>query len=154
MRKVIAALQAAGAKDVQTETGSLSPMFGDNQQLQGYTAGNSVSATVTYAAAGSTIDGAVEAGANQVYGPSPLADDADALYQKALAGAVTNAHEHAVALAAAAGAKVGQVVSISEGGSAPVPIFQKTAAAAADSTPVVAGPEDTTATVVVTFALT
>jgi len=151
MRKVIAALQAAGAKDVQTQTVSLSPTYGDNQALQGYTAMNSVSATVTYTAAGSTIDAAVEAGANQVYGPSPLTDDVDALYKKALADAVTNARDHAEALAQAAGAKVGKVTAITEGGSAPVPLFAKTAAA--DSTPIIAGPQETTATVVVTFAL-
>jgi uncharacterized protein len=151
MRKVLAALQAAGAKDVKTESVSLSPTYGDNQQLQGYTASNTVSATVTYTAAGSTIDAAVEAGANQIYGPSPLADDADAVYRKALADAVANARQHAEALAQAAGAKLGGVTSISEGG-APIPIYQK-AAAAADSTPVVAGPQETTASVVVTFAL-
>ena len=151
MRRVIAALQEAVAKDVQTQTVSLSPTYGDNQQLQGYTAVNSVSATVTYAAAGATIDAAVDAGANQVYGPSPLTDDVEALYKKALAGAVANARDHAEALAQAAGANVGKVTAIAEGGAAPVPMFAKTAAA--DSTPVVAGPQETTATVVVTFAL-
>jgi uncharacterized protein YggE len=153
MRKVIDALQSAGAKDVQTQSVALSPVFGDNQDLRGFTADNSVSATVTYAVAGTTIDAAVEAGANQVYGPSPLADDTDALYKKALAGAVANARAHAEALAEAAGAKVGQVTSISEGGAAPVPIAFGKTAAAADSTPVVPGSQETTATVVVTFAL-
>jgi uncharacterized protein YggE len=152
MRKVIAALERAGAKDVQTQSVSLSPVFGDNQNLRGYTADNSVSATVTYAAAGSTIDAAVEAGANQVYGPSPLTDDADALYQKALADAVANAREHAEVLAAAAGVKLGSVTAVAEGGASPVPLpYAKTAAA--DSTPVVPGSQDTTATVVVTFSL-
>jgi uncharacterized protein len=152
MRRVIAALQSAGAKDIQTQTVSLSAVFGDNQDLQGYTADNTVSATVTYTAAGATIDAAVEAGANQVYGPSPLADDLDTLYKKALAEAVANAREHADALAVAAGAKVGQVTSINEGGAAPVPLtFDKAAASA--TTPVVPGPQETTASVVVTFAL-
>ncbi len=152
MRRVIAALQSAGAKDIQTQTVSLSAVFGDSQDLQGYTADNIVSATVTYTAAGATIDAAVEAGANQVYGPSPLADDLDTLYKKALAEAVANAREHADALAAAAGAKVGQVTSINEGGAAPVPLtFDKAAASA--TTPVVPGPQETTASVVVTFAL-
>ncbi len=152
MRKVIAALRDANAADVQTQTVSLSPTVDENQQPQGYTANNTVSATVTFAAAGTTIDAAVEAGANQVYGPSPLAEDTDALYRKALAQAVENAHDHAEALAKAAGATVGSVTSITEGGSAPLPIaYGKTAAA--DSTPVVAGPQDTTATVTVTYAL-
>ena len=153
MRKVIAALQGAGAKDVQTETVSLSPVFGDNQTVQGYTAVNTVSATVTYDAAGATIDAAVDAGANQVYGPSPLADDADAVYQKALAAAVANARAHAETVAKAAGGTLGSVVTITEGGSAPVPVFGK-AAGAADSTPVVPGAQETTASVTVTFELT
>ena len=153
MRKVIAALQSAGAKDIQTQTVSLSAVFGDNQDLQGYTADNTVSATVTYTAAGATIDAAVEAGANQVYGPSPLADDMDTLYKKALADAVANARGHAEALAEAAGAKVGQVTAVSEGGAAPVPLAYDKAAAVAAPTPVLPGPQQTTATVVVTFAL-
>ena len=151
MRKVIAALQSAGAKDIQTQTVSLSAVFGDNQDLQGYTADNTVSATVTYTAAGATIDAAVEAGANQVYGPSPLADDMDTLYKKALADAVANARGHAETLAA--GAKVGQVTAVSEGGAAPVPLAYDKAAAVAAPTPVLPGPQQTTATVVVTFAL-
>ena len=152
MRKVIAALRAAGAKDIQTQTVSLSPAFDENQEVQGYTAVNTVTATVTFAAAGTTIDEAVEAGANQVYGPSPLAEDTDALYKRALALAVANARDHADALAKAAGATVGSVIAISEGGAAPLPIaYGKTAAA--DSTPVVAGPQDTTASVVVTYTL-
>jgi uncharacterized protein YggE len=152
MRKVLAALQAAGAADVKTESVSLSPVYGDNQVLQGYQASNTVSATVTYAAAGATIDAAADAGANQVYGPSPLAGDTGALYRKALAAAVADARDHAKTLADAAGAAVGEVVSIAEGGSAPVPIaVEKTAAG--DSTPVVPGTQETTATATVTFAL-
>jgi uncharacterized protein len=152
MRKVIAALQDAGAKDLRTETVSLSPVFADDQRVQGYTALNTVSATVTYGAAGSTIDSAVEAGANQVYGPTPLAGDVDALYAKALADAVANAREHAKALAAAAGATLGAVVSVAESGSAPMPMYQKAADAAAP-TPVVPGSQETTASVTVTFEL-
>jgi uncharacterized protein YggE len=154
MRKVIAAIGSAGAREVRTESVSLSPVFGDNQTVQSFMAVNTVSATVTYAAAGSTIDAAVDAGANQVYGPSPLADDADAVYQKALAAAVANARAHGQALARAAGETLGAVITIAEGGSAPVPIFQKAAAGAADSTPVVPGAQETTASVTVTYELT
>src|SRR5262245_42096935 len=35
MRQVIAALESAGAKDIQTESVSLSAVFGDNQTVQG-----------------------------------------------------------------------------------------------------------------------
>ncbi len=153
MRKVIAALDGAGAKDVRTESVSLAPVTGDNQQVQGYQASNSVSATVTYADAGATIDAAVDAGANQVYGPSPLADDADAVYRQALAAAVANARAHGETLARAAGQALGAVVSISEGSTGPVPLYGKVAAGAADSTPVVPGTQETSASVTVTFEL-
>jgi uncharacterized protein len=153
MHDVIVALQKAGAKDIRTQSVSLSTVYGDKQDVQGYSAVDTVSATVTYTDAGATIDSAVAAGANQVDGPSPLTDDMDSLYKKALADAVANAREHAEALAAAAGAKVGEVTAIAESGSAPIPITYDKAAASAAPTPVLPGPQDTSASVVVTFAL-
>jgi len=54
-------------------------------------------------------------------------------------------------LAAAAGRQLGRVTAISEGGSVAIPLYEK---AAADSgAPVVAGPQETIATVTVTFEL-
>jgi uncharacterized protein YggE len=152
MRKVLDALDQAGAKNVQTQSVQLSPMYGESQDVLGYLASNTVSATVSYSAAGATIDAAVDAGANEISGPSPVAEDADALYRKALANAVANAREHAEALADAAGVKLGAVSAISESGGA-IPIYQKAAASAADSTPVIPGAQETTANVTVTFAL-
>ncbi len=151
MREVLAALERAGAKDVRTESVSLSPTYGEDQQVRGFTAADTVSATVTYAAAGATIDAAVDAGANEVSGPSPLPEDVDALYRQALAKAVADARAHAAALAAAAGVALGQVVSIAEGGSQPIPVESR--AAAPGSTPIVPGEQQTTATVTVTYAL-
>ena len=153
MQQVIDALKKAGAQDVQTQSVSLSPTYGDTGQLTGYSASNTVSATVTFGAAGATIDGAVGAGANQVYGPSPLVGDLEAQYQKALADAVANARARGEVLAKAAGQTLGAVASIVEGGSAPSPIFYAKASAADAATPVVAGPQDTTASVTVTFEL-
>ncbi len=154
MQQVLEALKRAGAQDVQTQSVSLSPTYGDTGQLTGYAASNTVSATVTFGAAGATIDAAVAAGANQVYGPSPLVGDVEAQYQKALADAVANARTHAEVLAKAVGQTLGAVTSVVEGGSAAVPLPYATKSAAADvATPVVAGPQDTTASVTVTFAL-
>lgn len=153
MRDVLDALERAGAKDVRTQSVSLSPTYGNSAQLQGYSASNTVSATVAFASAGTTIDAAVEAGANQVNGPSPLADDAETLYRSALQDAVRVARARGEVLAAAAGARLGPVTAILEG-SAPGPIpFAKVAGAADASTPVVPGQQETTATVTVTFAL-
>ena len=153
MQQVIEALKKAGAQDVQTQSVSLSPTYGDTGQLIGYSASNTVSATVTFGAAGATIDAAVGAGANQVYGPSPLVGDLETQYQKALAEAVTNARARGEVLAKAAGKTLGAVASIVEGGSAPSPIFYGKASAADAATPVVAGPQDTTASVTVIFQL-
>lgn len=153
MQQVIDALRKAGAQDVETQSVSLNPTYGDNSQLTGYTASNTVSASVTYAAAGATIDAAVAAGANQVYGPSPLLGDTEALYRRALAAAVESARARAEVLAKAAGQTLGAVISIVEGSSGPIPLPYAKAAATDASTPVVPGPQDTTATVTATFEL-
>jgi len=154
MQQVLDALKKAGAQDVATQSVSLSPTYGDANQLTGYTASNTVSATVTFAAAGATIDAAVAAGSNQVYGPSPLVGDVEAQYQKALADAVANARARGEVLAKAAGQTLGAVASVVEGSSAPIPLtFAKSAGVDAAVTPVVPGPQETTATVTVTFLL-
>ena len=86
-----------------------------------------------------------------MYGPSPSRSDADALYRQALAKAVADAAQRAAVLAKAAGRELGRVMSISESGAAPVPVFAKAAADA--STPVESGPQETTASVTVTYEL-
>jgi len=153
MQQVITALKKAGAEDITTQSVSLSPTYGDNGQLTGYAASNTVSATVTFAAAGATIDAAVGAGANQVYGPAPLLGDLEAQYQKALADAVANARARGEVLAKSAGQTLGAVTSIVEGGNVSVPRPYAKAAASDAATPVVSGPQDTTASVTVTFLL-
>ena len=76
----------------------------------------------------------------------------DALYEQALAKAVDDATERASVLAKAAGRSLGRVTAMVEAGSAPVPFAAK-ASAAQDSTPVVSGPQETTASVTVTYEL-
>jgi hypothetical protein len=152
MRKVIDALRAAGAKNVTTQVVSLSPRFTPEGKPNGFSATNIVSGTTTLDAAGALIDAAVDAGANTVYGPSLTQSDAARLYKLALKKAVADARERAEALAEAAGRKVGRVLSMSESGAAPGPVYEK-AASTADSTPVVAGEQETTASVSVTFDL-
>ena len=153
MQKVIAALRSNGGKDVTTQTVSLSTAFDQNGQPNGFVASNVASAETTLAGAGALIDAAVAAGANTVYGPSLSRSDADALYRQALAKAVDDAKARAEILAKAAGRSLGRVTAIAESGSAaPVPFAAK-ASAAQDSTPVVSGPEETTASVTVTYEL-
>jgi uncharacterized protein YggE len=152
MQKVIAALRGNGGKDVTTQTVSLSTAFDQNGQPNGFVASDVASAETTLDGAGPLIDAAVAAGANTIDGPSLSRSDADALYRQALAKAVDDAKERAAVLAKAAGRSLGSVTAIVESGSAPVPFAAK-ASAAQDSTPVVSGPQETEASVSVTYEL-
>lgn len=153
MRSVIDAVRAAGGRDISTQSVSLSPVTNESGAVSGFAASNVVSATVDVARAGAVIDAAVAAGANQSWGPSLSSADARALYLRALQTAVDDARQKARALADSAGRSVGKIEAIVEGGgSAPVAYAAKIAGGD-ESTPIVAGPQETTATVTVTFAL-
>ena len=153
MRLVIAAVKAAGGRDVRTQSVSLSQVLGQNGEPAGFAASNIVSATVDVDRAGAVIDAAVDAGANQVYGPTMSVADQGKLYRQALKAAVADARLSAEALAAAAGRSLGEVTSVVEiGGVTPVPMFEKAAVSDA-GTPIEAGTQQTTASVTVTFAL-
>lgn len=162
MRKVLDALRAAGATDLRTQHVSLSPRYvegpmdaGGKVGAAGYTAHNSVSATVKQLArAGAVIDAAVAAGANNVSGPTLTVADPDEVYREALEAAVADAREHAEALADAADLTLGRVTAIVEGGGAPppMPMAARAAADEAASTPIEPGRQEISATVTVTFA--
>jgi uncharacterized protein YggE len=155
MRKLIAALESAGipATALQTSSVSLSPVTNDTgSAIVGYTASNTVSATIDdLSRAGTTVDAAVNAGANQVDGPNLTVADQSKLYSSALRAAVVDARAKADVLAAAGGLQVGAVTSIEENGfSGPIPFTD--AKAAAEPTPVQAGTSQITANVTVVFA--
>ena len=152
MQKVLDALRARGGKDVTTQTVSLSTAFDDNGRPNGFVASNVASAETTLAGAGALIDAAVAAGANTIYGPSLSRSDADALYRQALEKAVADAEDRAAILAKAAGRGLGRVTGMTEAGTPEAPMYARSAAAQ-DSTPVVSGPQETTATVSVTYEL-
>ena len=78
--------------------------------------------------------------------------DADALYRQALEKAVADAEDRAAILAKAAGRGLGRVTGMTEAGTPEAPMYARSAAAQ-DSTPVVSGPQETTATVSVTYEL-
>lgn len=154
MRNVIEAVKTAGGREVGTQAVGLSQTFGQNGEISGYAASNVVTTTIGIDRAGTVIDAAVEAGANQISGPSPSVADQAARYREALQAAVADARARAQTLAAAAGRTLGKVTSMSEGGAPPpTPLFQKAASADAAGTPVEAGVQETTASVTVTFAL-
>ena len=158
MRKVIAALEAAGATDVQTQTVSLYPRYGESDgaaqpAVLSYVAQNSVSVTIrALDKAGALIDAAVEAGANQVSGPDLSRGDQDELYRRALAEAVADARASAQALAAASNLTLGRITAIVEGGSAPSPAYDAMKASADGGTPIEPGEQEIVASVTVTFA--
>jgi len=155
MRKVIAAVKAAGGTDLKTQSVSLSPRYDETNEVQAFVATNSVAATIKdLARAGALIDAAVSAGANQVYGPSLSSGDQTELYRQALKAAVANARANAQVLAAAANLSLGRVTAIVEGGGAPSPLpYAADKAMALDSTPIEPGTQQTTANVTVTYSV-
>jgi uncharacterized protein len=153
MEKVIAALRAAGARELATQWVSVYTVTGDDGTVVSYSASNSVSATIGVQRAGALIDAAAEAGANQISGPGMSSSDAERLYRDALTAAVADARERAEVLARAAGRSLGEITTMVEGGGpAPLP-FAERAASDAAATPIVPGKQETSATVGVTFEL-
>ncbi len=154
MRKVINALRQAGAREIATQWVSVYPFTDETGGVNGYSASNSVSAVSDVDDAAGLIDAAAEAGANQVSGPGLSSSNAEALYRQALAKAVAEARARAEALAKAAGRSLGEITAIVEGGAAtPLPYAERAALDSAQSTPIVPGQQETTATISVTFSL-
>lgn len=155
MRKVIVAVKAAGGTDVKTQSVALSPRYDEKNEVQGFAASNSISATIKdVARSGALIDAAVNAGANQVYGPSLSSGDQTEQYRQALKAAVANARASAQVLAAAANLSLGRVTAIVESGGGPSPLpFAANKAQDAASTPVEPGTQQTTASVTVTYSV-
>ena len=155
MRRVLAALRSAGATDLKTQSVTISARYAEAGSVQGFTAQNSVSATVRdVSRAGAVIDAVVAAGANQVYGPTLTHANPAELYRQALRAAVAEARLSAQALAAASNLTLGAVTAVVEGGAAPMPLAMASRAAdeAGAQTPVEPGQQEVTASVSVTFA--
>lgn len=161
MQKVVGGLKEAGvdAKDIQTSNFHLEPRYthprdGTAPAINGYRVSNQVTVLVRdLKALGGLLDKLVGLGANQVHGLSFEVSKAETLKDEARKEAIANARRRAELLAAAAGAEVGEVVTISEevayGGPRPVAMR----AAKAESVPVEAGTETLEARVVVTWKL-
>ena len=103
---------------------------------------------------GPVIDKAVDAGANQVSGPSFSRSNIDGIYRQALQKAYAQARAKAQALAARAGVRLGRPTTISEGtSSTPIPFAAAAGAATRAPTPVETGQIEVDATVSVSFAI-
>jgi uncharacterized protein YggE len=155
-QEVIAALLAAGVAkaDLQTQDVSVQPSWSDEGKPDGFTAHSALAAKVrNVSRAGSVVNAAVGAGANETSGPSFERSDRDELYRSALRRAFADARAKAQTMAGEADASLGRVLSIEESAAAqPVPYYGGAALESA-KTPVEPGTQETQATVTVTFSL-
>src|SRR5205085_11887646 len=126
MQAVIDALGKLDIKgnDVSTSSVSLYPSYSaGGNSISAYQAADQISATIhDLSIVGKAIDASVSAGANVAQGISFQLSNQNKGVTNALAAAVDNAHAKAEALAQAAGASLGSVVSIQEGMLNPGPV--------------------------------
>ncbi len=159
MSTVIRALLDQGLRedDLATSHLSLYPRYTNSgSSVIGYSAENQVTVTVgDLDRIGRLIDRAVEAGANVTSGITFQRSGENEAADQALADAVADARGKADLLAAAAGASLGEVITISEGGSpTPPPVYYDYAVAEARGAPPVLPPElETQVSVTVSWAL-
>lgn len=164
MSNLIDGLKAAGItdKDIQTSNFSIHPRHEHNPKdggppkLVGYSVNNSVNVLVRdLPKLGEILDLMVSLGANQMQGMNFIVTNAETLKDDARREAIANAQRRAKLYATAAGAKVGDVVRISEDVSSeeggPRPMFR--AAKMASAVPVAPGQETLEARVTVTWEL-
>lgn len=164
---ILAQLKAAGIedRDVQTSGLSLNPQFDYNQsadgklpEILGYVASNNVTVRVrALDGLGPVLDRVIQQGANTFNGltfglasPEPVLDEARKL-------AVADARRKAELYAAAAGVRLGPVLTIAENGgySEPQPMFRMAAdSASGGAVPVASGEIGITATVTIEYEVT
>ncbi len=126
-------------------------------RIVGYQVSNSVTARLrALDKIGMVLDAAVKAGANQIQGITFDVAKADELADEAREDAFANARRKAELYAKAAGAKLGDVLSIREAkgdGPQPGPRVMRMEAAKADAVPVETGEQTLHVEVEVTWAL-
>lgn len=164
MASVIETLKAAGVaeKDIQTSGLSVQPVYEDSKlrsyaggtEIDHYVATNGVTVVVRdLAGLGSVVDALVGSGANRLGGVSFGFADPAPLQDEARRQAIADARRAAEVYAAAAGVKLGQVLTIEDfGGSGPVPLGA-VARFAAESVPIATGESSITASVRVVWHL-
>jgi uncharacterized protein YggE len=152
MRRVIAAIRAAGATELETQQLHVGAQLGERGD-QGFVAVNAVSAVVRdLSRLAAVIDAAVGAGANQVQGPGFARSDEAALERQALAAAFADARARAQALAQTAGVTLGRPLAIVTVGDA-APLVAESRLTDTASTPIEPGEQQVVAQVTVTFAV-
>ena len=166
MAKVFDAAKKAGIEDRDLATLGLSVQpqydYGDGQKprapkLTGYQARNMVTIRVrAIDKAGAVVDSLVGAGSNEIEGFSFDVSDRGAKLDAARRDAVADARRKAELLATAAGAKLGQVLQVTEESdqSEPVrPFAMRAKAMDAAPTPIAKGEQELTANVTVRWLL-
>jgi hypothetical protein len=172
MSRVIAALSRTGIadRDIQTSNLGINPVYSEPRRMPdgsteprapeivGYQVNNSVTVRQRQPGNyGKVIDTLVNAGANQVSGPSFQIDKPDVVLDEARTEAIAKARGRAELYARAAGLRVVRIVSISESGgrAPPVPMYRMAVvdAVAAAAPPVVAGEVSLSTNVTVQFEL-
>jgi uncharacterized protein len=167
MTQLMAALRRAGIQErhIRTTSYELRPEYARDQRGQepprivGYRAVNMVQVTAdTVARMGAVIDGAIANGANRVANIRFQLRDPHAAHLEASAAAMASAWRRALAIAAAAGERLGPAMNINTGGymppSPPMPYARAEMMMAADvATPVEGGTLTVTAHVSVVYRL-
>lgn len=163
MARMIKGLKEAGieAKDIQTSSFRIEPRYTNHRdgrapEINGYRVVNEVQLIVrAVGKLGGILDALVQIGANRMNGLSFEVSKAETLKDEARKIAIANARRRAELLATAAGAEVGDVVSISENvshGGGPRPLAMARSAKA-EMVPIEGGSETLEANVTVTWAL-
>jgi hypothetical protein len=162
MTRLVAGLKESGieAADIQTTSFDVAPRYtnprdGQAPVIDGYRVTNQVQVTARdLDRLGEVLDKLVSLGANQVSGLSFEASKAITLTDEARADAVKIALRRAKIIAAAAGAEVGEVISMAEDAPQFVPMAAPMARAMkAEAVPIERGTEMLEARVTVTWAL-
>jgi uncharacterized protein YggE len=147
MTQVIATLKSAeiAEKDIQTSNFTVNPRYENDDdgpaKLVGYDVSNNVAVIVRdLAKLGSVLDNVVSEGSNQIGGIAFDIADRSPVEDEARKGAVADAKRKAEIYAAAAGIKLGRIMSITEGAPAgPVPVFRNAMKVGAAAVPVAQG---------------
>lgn len=162
MSGLIKELKAGGidAEDIQTSNFSVSPRYtrperGGVARIDGYQVRNQVDVTVRkLSELGELLDLLIKRGANSITGPTFEVSKRETIKDQARETAMKNARRRAGLLAAAAGAEVDEVVTISEDVHGGGPVRDPLARTAmAEAVPIEAGSETLQVRVTVTWKL-
>lgn len=147
MNRIISYLKEQGIdqKDIKTQSYNISPRYQSppcpvilqtypeiirpcppgSLEIIGYSISQTVSVKVRdLSKAGDILAGAVERGANNVFGPNFTVDNPISLQNQAREEAIKQAREKAKSMAKAGNFRLGKLISIQEGFSGPIPLFE------------------------------